>query len=129
MPSHWRRAMGWTTCRFNREPPMPWLILTATIILEVIGSTMMKLSNGFTLFWPSVAVFVCYSLSLIGLTIVLKTIDLSVAYAIWCGVGIALIALIGIFFFKEPLTVQRVASLVLIIIGVVGLQLSSGEGA
>ena len=108
---------------------MPWLILTATIILEVIGSTMMKLSNGFTLFWPSVAVFVCYSLSLIGLTIVLKTIDLSVAYAIWCGVGIALVALIGIFYFKEPLTVQRIASLALIIIGVVGLQLSSGEGA
>ena len=107
---------------------MPWLILTATIILEVIGSTMMKLSNGFTLFWPSVAVFVCYSLSLIGLTIVLKTIDLSVAYAIWCGVGIALVALIGIFYFKEPLTAQRVASLLLIIVGVVGLQLSSGEG-
>ncbi len=107
---------------------MPWLILAATIILEVIGSTMMKLSDRFTLFWPSVAVFVCYSLSLIGLTIVLKTIDLSVAYAIWCGVGIALVAVIGVLYFKEPLTIQRIASLVLIIVGVVGLQLSSGEG-
>ena len=106
---------------------MPWLILTATIIFEVIGSTMMKLSNGFTVFWPSVGVFVCYSLSLIGLTIVLKTIDLSVAYAIWSGLGVTLIALIGIFYFKEPVTTQRIVCLALIITGVVGLQLASGK--
>ena len=106
---------------------MPWLILAATIVFEVIGSTMMKASNGFTVFWPSVAVFVCYSLSLIGLTIVLKYIDLSVAYAIWCGVGVALVALIGILYFKEPVTAQRVISLLLIITGVVGLQLASGD--
>lgn len=108
---------------------MPWLILALTIILEVIGSTMMKLSNGFTLFWPSVAVFVCYSLALTGLTIVLKYIDLSVAYAIWSGLGVALIALIGFLYFEEPVTAQRVISLLLIVVGVVGLQLSSGQGA
>jgi small multidrug resistance pump len=106
---------------------MPWLVLAVTILFEVAGSTMMKLSNGFTVFWPSVAVFVCYGISLIGLTITLKYIDLSVAYAIWCGVGIALIALIGIIYFKEPLTAVRVISLVFIIAGVVGLQLSSGK--
>ena len=107
---------------------MPWLILAVTIVLEVAGSTMMKLANGFTVFWPSVAVFVCYSLSLAGLTIVLKYIDLSVAYAIWSGVGVALIALIGILYFKEPVTAQRMISLLLIVIGVVGLQLASSEG-
>ena len=106
---------------------MPWLIFALTIIFEVIGSTMMKLSNGFSLFWPSVAVFVCYSLSLTGLTIVLKFIDLSIAYAIWSGLGVALIALIGFLYFKEPMTAQRVGSILLIIIGVIGLQLSSGE--
>lgn len=108
---------------------MPWLILAVTIVLEVIGSTMMKLANGFTVFWPSVAVFVCYSLSLAGLTIVLKYIDLSVAYAIWSGVGVALVAMIGILYFKEPLTAQRVLCLLLIIIGVVGLQMASGKDA
>ena len=108
---------------------MPWLILAVTIVLEVIGSTMMKLANGFTVFWPSVAVFVCYSLSLAGLTIVLKYIDLSVAYAIWSGVGVALVAMIGILYFKEPVTAQRVLSLMLIIIGVVGLQMASGKSA
>ena len=108
---------------------MPWLILAATIVLEVIGSTMMKVSNGFTVFWPSVAVFVCYSLSLAGLTIVLKYIDLSVAYAIWSGVGVALVALIGIVYFKEPATAQRIICLLLIIVGVVGLQMASGDRA
>ena len=106
---------------------MPWLILPATIILEVIGATMMKLSNGFTVFWPSVAVLICYSLSLVGLTIVLKSIDLSVAYAIWCGVGVALVALIGVYYFKEPITALRGTSLLLIITGVVGLQLAAGK--
>jgi small multidrug resistance pump len=101
-------------------------MLAATIVFEVAGSTMMKLSNGFTVFWPSLAVFVCYGCSLVGLTIVLKYIDLSVAYAIWCGVGIALVAMIGVLYFKEPVTVQRVLSLLLIIVGVVGLQLSAG---
>jgi len=90
---------------------------------------MMKLSNGFTVLWPSVAVFVCYSISLAGLTFVLKYIDLSIAYAIWCGVGVALIAVIGMVYFKEPATLQRLACLTLIIIGVVGLQLSAGETA
>jgi len=105
---------------------MPWLILAATILFEVAGSTMMKLANGFTVFWPSVAVFICYGLSLAGLTITLKYIDLSVAYAIWSGVGVALVALIGIVYFGEPVTAQRILSLMLIVTGVVGLQLASG---
>lgn len=106
---------------------MAWALLGLTILFEVAGSVMMKLANGFTEFWPSVGVFVCYSAALAGLTYVLKYIDLSVAYAIWSGVGVALIALIGIVYFKEPATFQRIACLALIITGVVGLQLASGE--
>jgi len=108
---------------------MAWLILAATIVFEVIGSTMMKLADGFTHFWPSVAVFVCYGLALTGLTYVLKYIDLSIAYAIWSGAGTALIAVIGILYFKEPLTAVRVICLGLVIAGVVGLQLTAGEKA
>lgn len=106
---------------------MAWLILALTILFEVIGSTMMKLSDGFTHFWPSVGVFVCYGTALAGLTIVLKYIDLSVAYAIWSGVGVALIAIIGIVYFKEPVTAQRIICLLMIIIGVVGLQVSGSK--
>lgn len=103
-----------------------WLILALTILLEVAGSTMMKLANGFSAFWPSVGVFVCYSGALVGLTLVLRTIDLSIAYAIWAGTGTALIAAIGIIWFREPASALKLVSLVLVIIGVVGLQLSSG---
>ena len=102
-----------------------WLILAVTILLEVVGSTMMKLSNGFSVFWPSVGVFVCYSAALAGLTITLKYIELSIAYAIWAGVGTALIAIIGILYFREPVSAMKVVSLILVVAGVVGLQLSS----
>lgn len=104
----------------------PWLILVLTIVLEVAGSTMMKLANGFTVFWPSVGVFVFYSAALAGLTISLKYIDLSIAYAIWAGAGTALIALIGIVYFREPVTALKMISLFFVIAGVVGLQLSAG---
>ena len=102
-----------------------WLILAVTILLEVVGSTMMKLSNGFSVFWPSVGVFVCYSAALAGFTITLKYIELSIAYAIWAGAGTALIAIIGILYFREPVSAMKVVSLILVVAGVVGLQLLS----
>jgi small multidrug resistance pump len=60
----------------------------------------------------------------VALTYALKKIDMSMAYAVWAGVGTALITLVGIFFFKEPATMLKLASIALIIIGVVGLHLS-----
>ena len=102
-----------------------WLILAVTILLEVAGSMMMKLADGFTRFWPSLGVFVCYSAALAGLTITLKFIELSIAYAIWAGAGTALVALIGMVYFREPVTAMKLVSLAFVIVGVVGLQLSS----
>lgn len=104
---------------------MAWFLLGLTIVFEVIGSVMMKLSAGFANFWPSLGVFVFYPLALAGLTLVLKTIELSVAYAIWSGAGTALTAVIGIWLFGESLSVAKVFCLVLIIAGVVGLQMSA----
>lgn len=102
-----------------------WVLLAITILFEVAGSTFMKLSNGLTVLWPSVGVFVCYALALAGLTLALKHIELSVAYAIWSGAGTALVATIGIWYFGETLTWLKVGSLMMIIGGVVGLQLGS----
>src|SRR5512141_882902 len=99
---------------------MGWVWLAWTIAFEVAGATLMKLANGFSSLVPSVGVFVCYGLSLAGLTMVLKTIELSVAYAIWSGVGTAATALIGIWAFGESATLLKVASIALIITGVVG---------
>jgi small multidrug resistance pump len=105
---------------------MIWLYLVLAILLEVSGTTCMKLSEGFTKMAPSILLAVFYTLSLGMLTLALKKIDVSVAYAIWSGVGTALIATIGVLWFKEPATALRLISLGLIIIGVVGLNLSGG---
>ena len=103
---------------------MHWGFLIAAIFLEVAGTTNMKLSEGFTRLLPSVLIFVFYGLSFAALTFALKKIDLSVTYAIWSGVGTAIIATIGVIWFKEPVTAFKVASIVLIIVGVIGLNLS-----
>jgi small multidrug resistance pump len=100
-----------------------WLYLAGAILLEVAGTSCMKLSEGFTKLVPSILIFVFYILSFVGLTIALKKIDVSIAYAIWAGIGTALIAVIGIVYFKESLTPVKVLSILLIIAGVVGLNL------
>jgi small multidrug resistance pump len=86
----------------------------------------MKLSQGFTKVLPSVLVFLFYGLSLSALTLALKRIDVSVAYAVWSGLGTALIASVGVLWLKEPLNTLKIISLMLIIIGVIGLNLSGG---
>jgi len=105
-----------------------WIWLIGAIVFEILGTTAMKMSDGFTKTMPSVAMGVFYILSLTALTYALKKFDVSMAYAIWSGVGTALITLIGIWYFKESVSVMKLASIGLIIIGVVGLHLS-GEQA
>jgi len=101
-----------------------WFLLLVTILAEVGGTTCLKLSDGFSRLIPSVFVVVFYPISFFFLAKALKVIDVSVAYAIWSGLGTALVATIGIVFFAEPLSAARIFSLVLIIAGVVGLQLT-----
>jgi small multidrug resistance pump len=105
---------------------MSALFLFLAIISEVTGTTCMKLSGGFTKLGPSIAMVVFYGISLSALTMALKKIDVSIAYAIWSGVGTCLIAVIGILCFKEPATVLKIISILLVIMGVIGLNLSGG---
>ena len=105
---------------------MTWVYLGLAILLEVFGTTCMKLSEGFTKTVPSILLFVFYTLSFGMLTLALKKFDVSIAYAVWSGVGTALIASIGVLWFKEPATAMKLVSLGLIILGVVGLNLSGG---
>ena len=104
---------------------MGWLYLILAISFEVAGTTFMKLSEGFTKTVPSVAMFVLYILSLTALTFALKKFEVSTTYAIWSGLGTALITLIGVIVFKESVNMVKILSIALIIIGVVGLQLST----
>jgi len=103
---------------------MHWVLLTTAIVLEVAGTTNMKLSEGFTRPLPSVLIFVFYGLSFTAFTFALKRLDLSMSYAIWAGAGTALIAGIGIIWFKEPINAFKIGSIVLIVIGIVGLNMS-----
>ncbi len=103
-----------------------WIYLLLAILLEVAGTTFMKTSGGFTRLGPSAAIFLCYGASLSFLTLALKTIEVSISYAIWSGLGTALITLIGTLAFKEALTPVKVVSILLIILGVVGLNLKGG---
>lgn len=102
-----------------------WLFLAGAILLEVAGTTSMKLSEGFTKLLPSVLLFLCYAASFVALTFALKKIELSVAYTVWAGAGTALIAAIGIVYFREVVTGLKLISILLIIVGVVGLTLGA----
>ncbi|BAY26865.1 small multidrug resistance protein [Calothrix sp. NIES-2100] len=98
-----------------------WIYLVAAVIFEVLGTTCMKLSQGFTQVFPTVLIFIFYGLCLTFLTLSLKTIEVSVAYSFWAGLGTTLIALIGIFCFRESITTVKLISIFLIVIGVTGL--------
>lgn len=103
-----------------------WGLLIVAICLEVAGTTSMKLSNGFERFWPSLLIFVFYALSFTALTLVLKRMEVGPVYAIWSGLGTALVAVIGYVWFKETMTPLKLGSICLILLGVVGLHLTEG---
>jgi small multidrug resistance pump len=104
---------------------MPWIFLSVAILFEVAGITSMKLSRGFAEMWPSIGVFVFYICSAAAVMLALRRLELSVAYAIWSGVGTALTAMIGFAYFRESLTLIKLASIGLVIMGVLGLSLAS----
>jgi small multidrug resistance pump len=104
---------------------MGWILLVIAIVLEVAGTTNMKLSEGFSKLVPSVLVLFFYALSIIALTFAVNRLDVSVAYAVWSGMGTALVAMIGLWFFQESVTAIKVVALGLIIVGVVMLHLTS----
>jgi small multidrug resistance pump len=106
-----------------------WLSLLGAILFEVAGTTCMKLAQGFARPAYAWAMFGLYAVAFTLLTFALKRLDVSVAYAIWAGLGMALIAVIGIVAFDERLTWLKALSLVLIVAGVVGLNLGSGGRA
>ncbi len=102
---------------------MKWLFLALGIIFEVLGTISMKYAEGFTRLVPSIFVFVFYGISLGALVFVLEKMEVSIAYGIWASAGTALIAIIGIFFFHESVSITKIISISLIIIGILGLEI------
>ncbi|MEV4163447.1 DMT family transporter [Nonomuraea dietziae] len=107
---------------------MAWLLLFGAIATEVVATSALKLSNGFSHLGWSVVVAVGYVASFALLAQVLKLhMDVGTAYAVWSGVGTAAIALIGALFLGESLTLVKVAGILLIVGGVVVLNLAGGH--
>jgi small multidrug resistance pump len=100
-----------------------WLYLFGAILFEVSGTTCMKLSDGFARIVPSVLIFVFYSCSFSLMTLAIKQLEVSIVYAIWSGIGMALITMIGIFVFHESASLLKLVSILLIMIGIIGLNL------
>ena len=99
-----------------------WIYLFAGIVVEVIGTMSLKLSDGFTKPVYAVLSLSCFAIALFCIARAARIIDLSVAYAIWSGVGIILITLGSMALFDEKMTLIKALFMGLIIVGVVGLQ-------
>ncbi len=105
-----------------------WMVLAFAIVMEVCGTTSMRLAEGFTRLTPSVMMVVFYGISFTLNTMVIRVLGLSVTYGVWSGVGTVLTALIGVYYFKEPATAVKMVSIGLIVIGVMGLHSASRVG-
>lgn len=103
------------------------LMLALAIATEVVGTVLLRVSDGFSKLAPSVGVIVMYVASVVLLAKVLKELEIGFTYAVWAGAGTAAVAIIGIVVWDEPLSAIKVASLGAVILGVVGLNLSAAH--
>ncbi|TPE45685.1 QacE family quaternary ammonium compound efflux SMR transporter [Maribrevibacterium harenarium] len=102
-----------------------WIILGLAIIAEVIGTSALKASAGFSKLWPSLIVVVSYGIAFYFLSLTLKTIPVGIAYAVWAGLGIVLISLAGWLFFEQKLDFASIIGMGLIVAGVIVINLFS----
>lgn len=106
---------------------MEWIYLILAILFELSATTLMKMSHGFTKLFPSIGTFIGYGICFTFLSLSLKKIDMGTAYAIWGAAGITIMTIIGIVFFKESINLLKVFSILLIVLGVVGLNISGAS--
>lgn len=102
-----------------------YTFLVIAILFELVAVTALKSSNGFTRVWPTIIMLSCYCGSMFFLSLVLRTLPLGITYAVWSGIGIVFIAVIGVFYHKEVLDLPAVIGISLILSGVVILNLFS----
>lgn len=102
-----------------------YILLLLAIVFETIATSFLKQSEQFSKLWPTVMMVVCYGASFYFLSIVLKTMPIGIAYAIWSGVGIVLIGFIGWLVFKQSLDFPAILGMGMIIVGVIIINLFS----
>jgi small multidrug resistance pump len=104
---------------------MTYAFLFTAIVLEVIGTSALKASEQFTRLVPILVMVACYGASFFFLSLVLRTLPVGIAYAIWSGLGIVLISMVGVLWFKQSLDLPALVGLGLIVAGVVVVNLFS----
>ena len=104
---------------------MTYFYLAIAIVTEVIGTSAMKATEGFTKFWPSLIVVVGYTISIYCLTIVVKHMPIGITYAIWSGAGVLLVAIIAAIWYKQFPDLAAIVGMALIVIGVVVIHVFS----
>ncbi|EHM45850.1 multidrug efflux protein [Yokenella regensburgei ATCC 43003] len=102
-----------------------YVILAISICAETLATTMMKASEGFSRLLPSIVVVVGYAISFYGLSQVVKTMNIGIAYAIWAGMGIFLVSIMSFLIYKQRLDFPAIAGMVCIAIGIMVIQLFS----
>ena len=105
------------------------VLLLFAIVAEVIATTALKMSDGFSQILPSIVVVVGYSCAFYLLSLVLRSMPVGLAYAIWSGVGVALITVIGAVFFKQSLDAPAIIGITLIVCGVVMINVVSDSSS
>jgi multidrug transporter EmrE-like cation transporter len=105
----------------------PAILLAFAILLEVFGTSMLRVSDGMSKAAPSIAALAAYAVSFYLLAKVLEHLDIGLTYAIWAGVGTATVAVIGVVLWNEPMGALKIASIVAVIAGVLGLNLSGAH--
>jgi quaternary ammonium compound-resistance protein SugE len=106
---------------------MAWVVLFVAGLLEVGWAVGLKYSDGFTRLWPTVGTVVAMIGSFALLSFALRTLPFGTAYAVWTGIGTVGTAVLGIALFREPATALRLVFIVLIVVGIVGLKLTSAS--
>lgn len=104
-----------------------WIYLAIAIVAEVIGTSFLKSSEGFTRLVPSVVVIVTYGVAFYFLALTLKTLPVGIAYAVWAGAGVALIAIAGFVFFGQSLDPPAIIGILLIVAGVTVINVFSAS--
>jgi quaternary ammonium compound-resistance protein SugE len=104
---------------------MNWFILFVAGLFEIVWAVGLKYTDGFTRLWPSVGTVAAMAISTVLLALALKTLPVGTAYAIWVGLGAIGTAIAGIVLFGESVGTLKIASIVLLVVGMAGLKLSS----
>ncbi|MFP3036401.1 MAG: multidrug efflux SMR transporter [Wolbachia sp.] len=101
---------------------MAWLYLLLAGLLEIVWTTALKYSDGFARITPVVIILVCATTSLYWLSVAMKSIPLGTSYAVWTGIGSIGAAVVGVMFFNDPVNFGRLFSIVLVVLGIIGLK-------